>query len=1047
MKKAYLIIAMLIAMVSAGYSQQIRGTIKDKTDGTPLIGASVVVKGTTIGSVSDADGAFEFTAPKGATTLVVSYVGYLNTEVALNGQSVIDIMLQSDATILGDVVVIGYGSQKRAKLSSSISSVNGDAVSGLATPSFDQQLAGRAAGVQVTVGSGIIGQAPRIRIRGTNSITSGGSPLIVVDGVPVVDGNQSGVTPTNPLADINPMDIESYEILKDGAATAIYGSRASNGVILITTKKGKRNSGLKTSFDTRFGLTNAISRFDLLNSAQFVEIANEKIKNVTPTAADAALNPDNIETDWQGVIFRQGRSQDYNLNFSGGTEKTNYYFSVGLNDFKGPVVANSQRRYSFSTTLEHNLVDWLKTGVKVQVSRTQNEGLNTGSNALSGNLTGAARLFPNVPVFDPSNPTGYNLTSDGALLGSGKNLRNIDNNYTNLGFVLANNQNKATTNRILSNAFVQINPLSWLELKSQIGVDYNDVRSFLSWDPRHGDGRGSNGIINQVSRNITRWNWQTYANAVKDFGNHSIALTAGVEYQKQEISSFTAGGSNFSDRFFLQEGLVTGSYSTSTSSGTFVPTGFDSYFGRISYDYGNRYLINLSARNDGISSLPIANRRGTFFGGGVAYRLSEEEFYKQSKLHDYVNNVKLRFSYAQVGNVDIGSFPYLGLYGAAQYGTQNGIGFSTAGNSELKWESSAKENYGLDLGLFKDRVNLTVDYFRNNVDGLILNAPTPPSLGVPNNSISKNVGSMINKGWEFALDFTPIEKNGFRWNVNLNYSMVKNNILSLNKGTDGKDQPIIPSSYHIIRVGEQIASFYGYEYAGVNSANGFPLFLKGDGRTVQRDVISGAYSFYNAAEPTNVANTTGAALLAADVKDGGDRKVLGVSNPTWFGGITNSFSYKGFDFEIFGRFSGGNQIMNVTRQETLLNQDFNNNGTEILNRWKAPGDITDVPRLAIGRGNNINLNGNATSRFVENADFFRIQNIILGYSLPKIAAQKMKLSSLRVYAQVQNALTFTSYSGLDPELNSNGDVNQTFGLDYNTNPQVRNVVFGINIGF
>jgi len=353
------------------------------------------------------------------------------------------------------------------------------------------------------------------------------------------------------------------------------------------------------------------------------------------------------------------------------------------------------------------------------------------------------------------------------------------------------------------------------------------------------------------------------------------------------------------------------------------------------------------------------------------------------------------------------------------------------------------------LGFLSDKITFSADYYKNDISDLILQAPTAPSLGVPNNAIAKNVGTMYNKGLEFNLSIEAIKKKDFSWDVNLNYSTQENMVTSLNKGLDGKDQPIFPSSYHIVTVGQPVAALYGYESAGVNPANGFPLFVKGDGRIVQRNVSSGAYSFYDAANPTVTTNTTGASLLSADVADGGDRKVLGNTNPTWFGSITNTFKWKGFDLDIFTRFSGGNKIMNVTRQETLLNQDFNNNGTEILDRWTTVGQVTDVPKMVLNNGNIINLTGNATSRFVEKGDFIRIQNIALGYTLPKslLAKANIGVTSVRVYGQVQNAFTFTAYKGLDPELNSNGDVNQTFGLDFNTNPQFRTVTFGLNVGF
>ncbi len=1045
---SFVLLLLLVFRVSA-QDRMISGKILSSEDGSALPGVSVSVKGTSKGTTSNADGSYKIIV-SGSPTLIFTFVGYKKTEVSAGTRSEINVSLTSEVANLEEVVVIGYGVQKKSKLTSSISSVAGKDISNLTTASFDQQLAGRASGVQVTVGSGIIGQAPRIRIRGTNSITSGGSPLIVIDGVPALDGNQNPGTsnPTNPLADINPNDIESFDILKDGAATAIYGSRATNGVILITTKKGKKGQPLKVNLDVQYGLTNPINRLNLLNASQFVEIANEKVRNAGGTDA-AFLDANNTNTDWQNVVLRQGIAQNYNLNFSGGVEKTNYYFSLGYNRQEGAVATNGQRRYSFTSNLDHNFNKYISVGTKLQITRTENTGLNNGTNALSGNITGAARLFPNVPIFDSANPTGYNISPDGAVLGQGANKRGIDNNYTNLQFVLDNNKFSSQVGRALSTTYLQITPFEGLTLKSMIGLDFTDVRSFLAYDPRHGDGRGSNGVVNQTSRNVTRWNWQNTISYLKDFGKHSFNFTAGIENQKQTVSSFTSGASNFSDRFFEQENLISGSFSVPTTDGSGFSTGFDSYFGRVLYDYDNKYFLTVSGRNDGLSALPAASRRGNFFGGSLAYRLSSEEFYKNADISKTINDIKFRGSYAQVGNVDIGAFPYLGLFGAAQYATQNGVGFTQAGNSALKWESSTQSNYGIDLGFLNNRITLSAEYYNNDVSDLILAAPTAPSLGVPNNSISKNVGSLYNRGIEINLGIEALKKGSFSWDINMNFSTNKNVVTSLNKGIDGKDQPIYPSVYHIIKVGESVASLYGYESAGVNAANGFPMFVKGDGRIVQRNVANGAYSFYDAANPAVTTNITGASLASLDVADGGDRKVLGNTNPTYFGGLTNTFKFKGLDLEIFTRFSGGNNVMNVTRQETLLNQDFNNNGTEILNRWTKEGQITDVPKLYLNNNAQVNQTGNATSRFIESGDFIRIQNIILGYSVPRAILKKANIgvTNIRLYGQLQNAFTFTKYKGLDPELNANGNVNQTFGLDFNTNPQFRVVTFGINVGF
>jgi TonB-linked SusC/RagA family outer membrane protein len=594
-KKLLLSFAFCLALAYqvAAQDRTITGKVTSSEDGSALPGATVSIKGQPRGTTTDASGTFSISV-NGNQTLSFSFIGFNKVDLSTGSKSIMNVSLESDAELLNETVVIGYGVQKKSKLTSSIASVSGKDLANLVTPSFDSQLAGRAAGVQVTTGSGIIGQAPRIRIRGTNSITSGGSPLYVVDGVPALSGNQAGSNvPSNPLGDINPSDIESIEILKDGAATAIYGSRATNGVILITTKKGSRNQPLKVNFDVQYGVTNPVNRFDLLNAEQFVEIANEKVKNANGTTSPAALDADKTNTDWQNEILKQGTAQNYNMSFSGGMEKTNYYFSLGYNKQEGAVVSNGQSRYNFTTNLDHNFNKYVSVGTKMQAARTENFGLNSGSNALSGNLTGAARMFPNVPVFSSTNPTGFNISPDGAVLGQGANTRNIDNNYTNIAFVLANNKFSNQIGRVLSTNYLQITPFEGLTLKSMIGIDYTDLRSFSSQDPRHGDGRGSNGTLSQTSRNVTRWNWQNTANYIKDFGLNSLSMTTGLEYQNQKVSSFTASAANFSDRFFQDQNIISGSFSVPTVFGNGVNSGFDSYFGRVQYDYDNKPVVHL----------------------------------------------------------------------------------------------------------------------------------------------------------------------------------------------------------------------------------------------------------------------------------------------------------------------------------------------------------------------------------------------------------------------------------------------------------------------
>lgn len=1016
----------------------VSGVVTNSETGSPLEGVAVSAKGTSIGMFTNADGAYSLMVPEGVDMLIFSMVGFGRQEVAINGQRNISIAMAPTALQVDEVVVIGYGSLQRKSLTGSLTSIKGEDVSAFPAPSFDQMLAGRAAGLQVTTNSGVIGEAPRIRIRGTNTISSGADPLIVIDNVPVVTGDQSGVIAQNVLADINPNDIESIEVLKDGSATAIFGSRAANGVILITTKRGKLGEGARVSYDVNIGVNSPISRLDLLNAAEFIEIANEKAANAGNPAV-AFPGPDNVDTDWQELIFRNGLVQNHNLSISGGSERTSYFFSTGFSQQEGALVSNGLTRYAFRSNVDHTLNRAIKIGTSLSLSRTVTEGLNSGSNALSGNLVGAARLLPNVRVFDPENTAfdGYNVTPDGAALGQDNNLRPVENNFTNLAFVLANNQLRAANMRVLGNAYGEIKLMEGLKLRSQIGVDMLNSESFLSYDPRHGDGRGANGLLIQQFVFVSLWNWQNTLNFNRVFADaHDINIVAGYEAQQRLDRDFDGQGSDFSDLFFLQNNLIDGSYANQFSGGGATQNGFDSYFGRVNYSYKGKYLIGASVRNDGISSLAEPNRRATFLGASAGWRISEEAFF-QNSLGSIFSEMKLRGSYAQVGNVDIGNFPYVGSFGAAQYGDLTGIAFNQAGNPDLRWESATNINIGLDMGFWDDRIGVVVNYFNNNVSDLVLARPTPPSAGVPGNSINQNIGAIRNSGVEVELNSLVFTKGGFSWTSAFNIAFIQNEILALNNDED------VIFTYHINRVGEPIGSFYGFEWHGVNSANGNPIWVKADGSLVQYDITAGRHVAYSAENPSDVSTPT--PLSAAN-----DRKILGNSNPLWQGGWNNTFSYKGFSLQVFFRYLGGNEIMNVTRQATLLNQGFQNNGREILDRWTTPGQETNVPKVFSGREAPINNTGAADSRFIERGDFLRLQNLTLSYDLSKTLLGNLSATGIRnarIFVQGQNLLTFTQYTGLDPELNSVVGTNSQFGLDNNANPLVRTLSAGLTLGF
>ncbi len=1023
---------MLITQIAFAQDRVVSGTVTDK-DGLPVPVANVKVKGTSTGTQTDIDGKYKIKA-NADQTLVFSYLGIKSQEVKASA-GVVNVKMMSDSKELDEVVMVGYGSQKKKDVTSSISKIKGDALQGLVTASFESQLAGRAAGVQVTAPTGIIGQAPRVRIRGVGSINSGSDPLYVVDGMPIYSSDPGSYTFANSLGDINPNDIESYDILKDGAATAIYGSRGANGVILITTKKGKKGDA-KVSYNSTVGFSNAVKRFDLLNTAQFLEIANEKRTNTVPTSTAWAAGS-LYDTDWQNYVLNNSAVQiEHNLSVSGANDKTNYFLSLGYNTQNGIAKSNNMDRYSFRTNLEHKVNAWLLTGGSIGVTKTDYEGLNVGRNSISGNMFSATRQLPNVSPFDATNATGYNINAAGNI-GQGTNLQAVGANLSNIAYVLDKNKLQSKNLRVLANAFLSVNFTKDLQYKFQASVDNTNLIGFLYWDPLHGDGRGSNGRVQNDNTTQTRWNLQnslTYNNTFADA--HNINVVGVIEHQKERNQFYEAVGTDLANDFYSQ-GIITGAYGTQSVAGSITESGLISYVSRASYNYKQKYFLQGSLRRDGISRLSTNNRWGLFPGYSAGWNVSKESF--MDGISKYLSDFKLRASYAATGNIEIGLYPYKGLTSAAQYGASNGIAYTQFGNDNLQWETSKKTDFGLDIAILKNKIKFTYDYFQDDKDGLILRVPQPASLGIPGSIvpgvIAKNVGVMKNSGHEFIIDANIIDKENFKWNVTTNLTLQKSVVTSLPGGLDivggsTTDQVSIGPNI-IIRENESPNSLFGYEYWGTNPANGNPVYVKADGSLVQGNINTQSYVAFDPNNPSNV--STASSLLATD------RKILGSTLPTYFGGISSTMNYKNFDLGFLIRFSGGNKIFNSTRRE-MLNQDLNNNSTEILGRWQSvanPGDGV-TPRMWAGRGNFINLASSASTRFVEDADFISLDNISLGYSLPKSLIDKVKINKIRMYLQLQNMFIITKYKGLNPEM-------ETFGVDINGTPRSKTISMGINV--
>ena len=844
MKRLTYLLLCLFASIAFATAQttKVTGTVISAEDDGPIIGASIVVAGTTIGTVTDYNGAFTLDVPSNAQKLIISYIGMKSVEVTV--KPIIKVSMESDSQNLDEIVVVGYGTQRKKDVTSAISKVGGEDLANLAAPSFDTQLAGRAAGVQVTTPSGVLGSGPQFKVRGMSTISASSQPLFIIDGMPLAVGdNSSGSTGMgmlyaeyNAMSDINPNDIESIEILKDGAATAIYGSRAANGVILITTKKGSKGR-TSVNYDGYITAASPAKLHDLLGAKDFVTIANEKYEN-WGMKGQAVYDPNGPDTNWNDYIFRTGFQHNHSLSASGGTDKSQYYVSLGFTEQEGIVRANDLNRLSLKADLTQQATKWFRIGLNGQMTRTIMNGVMNGENSLGGVGFAGTRMLPNVDVYNPDDPTGYNIDAENRkALGRGGNLSYIDNGVQNIVWALDNNVNRTTNTRVIGGGWGEITFMDGLTFKTQAGLDIANVRDYMYWDTESGDGYGYGGLIEEVNSTYATWNWQNVLNFTRTFNSvHNLTATAVQEYTHSETEYMDGSVYELSDPFF-SEHIISNTFGQKDVGGWKSENGLASYMFRANYNYDSKYYIGASIRYDGLSKLPKDTRWGTFWGASAAWRLSREKFWTEAPVNEWFNDLRLRASYATIGNSALGSdYPYLGTYGAKLVGPMAGIAWNVMGNNNLKWETTETFDIGLDGALFNNRMTFEIAYWQKNSKDLVLRVPTPPTMGIPNNYYYDNIGKIKNSGFELTVGGTIINTKDWNWHSDINFSTVKNTVKELYGGTD------IIDNYTIIREGESYQSLYGYDYYGVNAANGNPIWRKADGSLVQFDTF-GAYDY------------------------------------------------------------------------------------------------------------------------------------------------------------------------------------------------------------
>lgn len=1048
MKKGLLLWLLLaIGMVHAfAQTRTIKGKVTDAQDGAPLPGVSVSIKGSRVGAVSSADGTFSIQAD-GPTSLIFSFVGYEQREEKVGNRQSISVTLTASNKVLNEVIVTGYGELKRKDVTSSVTAVSGALINDRPATSFDQALTGRAAGVNISTGSGVLGDAVNIRIRGVNSISNSNQPLIIVDGIPMNTNtnlnvfNSGNGTRYNPLADINPNDIESVDVLKDAAATALYGSRASAGVIVITTKRGKTGS-ITVNYNGYVGWSKAARLPKVLNGDDFNTIQNEKAANSTPVgrpvniiAKDIDVNGDGKpdRTDWMKEAFQTGMIQSHQLSLSGGTEKARFYASGEYSDQKGVVLTNRLRRGGIRVNLDVTPKKWLKSGISLYSSKSMNNGVLSDT-YLAGATTSAYSAMPNVPAYAKNGDLYIKGNGD---LGDGNNIITTAtrlNRFFNPLSSVYMGRNDNTSTRVLSSAYVEVEPIPGLKLTSRFSVDFiQNFEDQYSGPKQAGNGVGLNGLVQENLLRQNQWNWSNYATYTKSFNNiHFINAMVGIESQFAQKKVLYTGQGNLADSYFkeIYDGLYAGT-DNSFTGGNNEANAFDSYFGKIGYNYGSKYYFDATLRADAYSDFGPNNRRGYFPGASAGWRMSEENFFKDNVT--FISDLKLRASYGIVGNSNIKAYAYRTLYGGGSYADINGFSQYQIGDPNLKWETSKKLDIGIDATLLKNRITVTADYFNSNINNLILDAPILATTGipwapsgVPGSILTTNIGAMWNRGIELTLNTRNIETKDFTWSSNLNVTFIKNRVTATADGSD------LVKGNNRASVGRTLGVFRLIEWGGVNPETGFPMYYNKNHELVMYNPTPGVVDKWTTPDGKTKKNPVSASDAQYQDKSG---------YPTFFGGFNNTFTYKGFDLSIFLQYSGGNYVYNGTRA-ALLTTFFGNNLEEVKNRWTPENKNTDIPKLFLADATITQ----ASTRWLEKGDFVRAREISLGYTFPGIK-QKLGVNSLRVYGLVQNAFIITKYKGSDPEVNTNRDSNINYGVDNRGVPIPRIFTLGLNVGF
>lgn len=1011
-----------------------------EANGEPIIGANVIEKGTTNGSITDLDGNFTITGVSANAVIQVSYIGYLTQEIRITDQTHLNIILREDSETLEEVVVIGYGVVKKKDLTGSVGQISSGSLKDLKVSHPTQAMAGQLAGVQVQQVAGSPGEAATIRVRGAGSISASSSPLYVVDGYPLGEQN---------LNSINPSDIESIEVLKDASAAAIYGSRAANGVVLVTTKSGKAGK-VSINLDVYFGFQNVTKKMDLLNAQEFAMISKEAFNNNYIDRVPGASASDPLDmrpsgnryrypaiyddpaamaaigngTDWQDEIFRTAPIQNYQVSVSGGDEKTRYMFSAGYFNQEGIVIGSDYERFSARAKIDSEFTKWLKVGINLAPTYMNENKIIEGHWASDGVINAALATSSIVPVYNAdgtwASQSEYAVASDG--------LTGVPN-----AVALAKDIDKKQTNlRFFGNMYAEISILNNLKFKSTIGADLMNFRSKYfrpSNVPKNGavaplpstDRKGDT-----ENKEIVNWLNENTLSYFTSFGAHEVDAVAGFTIQKNIYNQSKAEGSDFPDD------IIRTLNNAKVKSGTSDMNEWSlvSYLARVNYRFANKYYLTASIRADGSSRFGKNNRYGYFPSGSVAWRISQEDFMKDI---EWISDMKIRASMGLTGNNSMsnnyGSIGTMGnknyVFGSGPGNVVTGLAQQSISNHDLTWEKTQQYDLGFEFSILNNRLSFTFDMYQRKTTDLLLEVDIPTITGF--SKAWRNIGKVNNKGLELGINTVNVMSKDFNWNTNMNMSLNRNKVIALGPTGDPIQSDGGAGTTHITMIGETLGSFYGYKQIGI--------YMN------QEDLNNSPRLADSHVGDVKFADINGDGKI-----DANDRTIIGNNEPKFSWGMTNQFSYKNFDLSIVLQGVHGRDVLHLGKRFYTQLEGNQNQMKDVLNRWQSeanPGD-GKTPRansLTTGQNNVV------SSRWVEDASFVRINNMTLGYTLPKAIAQKCTMQNARVYLSIQNLATITSYSGFNPETSHKTDSSLAPGTDYGMYPLNRTFTVGVNVTF